>query len=75
VECAATNWPGVKRAALVQEKDKTILVVEGDVDEAGLKEALKWAHLDTIQKMKAIPVDKRHNAKVDYMALKRLLSK
>ena len=77
VEAAAAAWPGVSRAALVGLGNRRILVVEpGDgarFDPAGLKSCLAWAGLDEIRLLKRLPVDRRHNAKIDYPALHRLL--
>jgi hypothetical protein len=38
-----------------------------------LRESLRWATLDEIRVLKRLPVDKRHNAQIDYPALNRLL--
>ncbi len=74
VECAASHHPNVKRAALVQHCGKRILTVELQTSEIGeLRAALAWAELDEIRVLPTIPVDKRHNAKVDYPALLKLL--
>jgi acyl-CoA synthetase (AMP-forming)/AMP-acid ligase II len=40
---------------------------------AELDRQLEWAHLDRVVVVSRIPVDARHNAKVDYPALTRLL--
>lgn len=71
VECAAKASPQVERAALVAVHGRRTLVIEGDP--SGLKENLAWAQLDSIVTMK-IPLDKRHQAKVDYAALRKRLS-
>ncbi|HEX4948836.1 MAG TPA: AMP-binding protein [Blastocatellia bacterium] len=74
VECAASHHPNVQRAALVQWQGRRVLTVElqtPDLD--GLCEDLAWAGIDEIRVLKNIPVDKRHNAKVDYPALLKLL--
>jgi olefin beta-lactone synthetase len=42
-------------------------------DLASLRAALVWTHLDGIRPCPHIPVDKRHNAKIDYPSLYRLL--
>jgi hypothetical protein len=39
-----------------------------------LREQLQWAGLDRIVLLDAIPVDARHNAKIDYPALRRELA-
>ena len=77
VESAAIHVPGVKRAALVEHQGKRLLLVEKDKEAMGhlseLEETLRWAKLDEIRSVRVIPVDKRHNAKIDYPALKRSL--
>lgn len=74
VECAASHHPNVKRAALVQHKARRLLVVEQQGNDLNdLRDALAWAGIDELRVLKTIPVDKRHNAKVDYPALSKLL--
>ncbi len=78
VECAALIYPNVKRAALMQHRAQRWLLIErNDVHEKialpEMQEGLRWAKLDEIYVIGKIPVDKRHNAKVDYPALKALL--
>jgi olefin beta-lactone synthetase len=76
VECAASHSPNVKRAALVQHQERRLLAVELQTPRQpieDLRNALAWAELDEIRVLKAIPVDKRHNAKVDYPTLLKLL--
>ena len=41
--------------------------------EAALGRNLAWAQVDTIRVLRHMPVDKRHNAKIDYAALRRAL--
>ncbi|MBI4640343.1 MAG: AMP-binding protein [Candidatus Tectomicrobia bacterium] len=78
VECAVSHHPGVCRAAFVFHRGRRILAIElydrrYHTVIAQLKEALAWAHIDEIQVYRHIPVDKRHNAKIDYRALYKLL--
>ncbi len=78
VECVAGMLPGVRRSALLAQEGRRILAVEGDTPEldlAELENALAWAQLDAVLRLHRIPVDKRHNAKVDYPALIALLKK
>ncbi|ALC18012.1 acyl-CoA synthetase, AMP-forming [Desulfuromonas soudanensis] len=74
VECAARNIQGVERAALVARNRRRILFVQrrrrASVDMEALHTALKWADLDEVRMLRAIPLDKRHNAKVDYTRLR-----
>ena len=42
---------------------------------ARLERQLAWAHLAEVLVVPEIPVDRRHNAKVDYPALRALLER
>ncbi len=80
VECIAHHHPGVRRAALISHRGRRILAVElddsaTDTDLALLKHTLAWAYIGEVQVHRRIPVDKRHNAKIDYPALQGLLDK
>jgi acyl-CoA synthetase (AMP-forming)/AMP-acid ligase II len=75
VEAAAQSFPHVRRTALANHGGKRILLVEwnGDAEDPdALNEALSWAKLDQVRSH-PIPLDRRHNAKVDYPALEQLL--
>jgi hypothetical protein len=79
VEAAAEACAGVERAALIGCDGRRILAAQiGGVDEhdvrAALELALHWAALDEIRIVSRIPVDPRHNAKVDYMKLRAALT-
>ncbi len=76
-ECAAHYHPSVRRAAVVSCGQRRILAIElrpaaARADLASLQESLSWAYIDAIQVCRHIPVDKRHNAKIDYAAVRRL---
>jgi len=77
VECAARQIPGIRRAALVQHDGCRILLLEPSErpgpDLARVQTALVWAQLDEVRVWPEIPMDRRHNAKVDYAELKRRL--
>jgi len=75
VECAAMENPSVRRAALVAASGRRVLVVEvgGEASPEEIRQSLSWAELDQVVPVDRIPVDKRHNAKVDYVALARKL--
>jgi acyl-CoA synthetase (AMP-forming)/AMP-acid ligase II len=77
VECAAHQLPGVRRSALLSRDGERILAVEAQpgaaIDAGSIRAELAWAQLDRVVLVKEIPVDKRHNAKVDYTALDRLI--
>jgi len=80
VEAAASAHPVVRRSAMVAWHGQRLLLVErayalheGELDV--LKRSLAWAYLDAIRVVPRIPVDRRHNSKVDYLALTRLLER
>jgi len=80
VEAAAHHQPGVRRTALVGHQGRRVLLVEWEPqsaakDLASLKRSLHWATIDEFRSCRQIPLDRRHNAKVDYPALYRLLEK
>jgi acyl-CoA synthetase (AMP-forming)/AMP-acid ligase II len=79
VECTLSHHPDVRRTAAVAHEGRRIVAVEfyqqGTKSHlARLKQSLAWAHIDEVRVFKQIPVDKRHNAKIDYPALDRLLA-
>lgn len=80
VETAADHFSEVRRSALIAIAGKRTLMVEL-ADSAthsptisALRQHLEWAHLHEIRIIRKIPVDSRHNAKVDYPALTRLIA-
>ncbi len=80
VECAAMAVPWVKRCGCVEVGAKRVLAAEvlgGEPrrhdDTKILMEKLAWAKLDRVEILGALPVDKRHNAKVDYNELRQML--
>jgi len=80
VEAAASGHPAIRRSAMVSWQGQRRLLVEpaypvydGELDL--LKQSLAWAHLDAIRVVARIPVDRRHNAKIDYPALRKLLER
>jgi acyl-CoA synthetase (AMP-forming)/AMP-acid ligase II len=80
VEAAVSAHPAVRRSAMVAWRGQRLLLIEpayplydGELDT--LKQSLAWAHLDGIRIVPRIPVDRRHNAKVDYPALMKLLER
>lgn len=78
VETAVYQDRGVRRAALVAHRGRRVLAVELFDENTSLhleamRDALAWAHVDEVRPCRTVPVDKRHNAKIDYPALYRLL--
>jgi acyl-CoA synthetase (AMP-forming)/AMP-acid ligase II len=76
VECALSHIAGVLRSAVVARSGDRVLAVELDrhADLADVRRSVRWADLDDVIVVPRIPVDRRHNAKVDYAALAQLVS-
>jgi olefin beta-lactone synthetase len=80
VECAAQHHAGVRRAALISVGGERVLLVEpvDSIDDSMLDELarrLRWAGLDALHAVPALPVDYRHNSKIDYPKLQQLLQR
>ena len=78
VECVASAHPAVRRAALVSHCGKRLLAIEPSGSftpstREQLEQSLTWAALSELRVLKRLPVDRRHNAKIDYPTLIRLL--
>jgi acyl-CoA synthetase (AMP-forming)/AMP-acid ligase II len=78
VETAALSIDGIERCALVERHGARELVVElargaPATIRDQLLSRLAWARLGAVHQVDAIPVDRRHNAKIDYPALLKLL--
>lgn len=78
VECGAVHAPGVARAACTRHEGRRLLLVQPSPgaapDLAALAGTLAWARLQELREYPAIPVDRRHNAKIDYTALAALVA-
>lgn len=79
VECAAMQNLNVERAALLAHRGQRLLVLQAKsgstIDEARVRHELAWAKLDEILVVPKIPLDRRHNAKVDYPTLQRIIAR
>lgn len=77
VECAARQIPGVRRAAILALDGRRIMALEAESRGAAeaARERLAWTNADEIRVLRIIPTDKRHNAKIDYVELQRILSR
>jgi acyl-CoA synthetase (AMP-forming)/AMP-acid ligase II len=80
VECAAAGEPGVRRSAFVAHRGRRLLLVEPPAagprpDLGRLRSSLAWAHLHEVRGVERLPVDRRHNAKIDYVTLRRRLDR
>jgi len=77
VECASMQAAGIRRAALAAVDRRRVLAIESTeaLSRDDILRSLSWAQLDEVVFLDHIPVDKRHNAKVDYIALFRKLKR
>ena len=80
VEAIAHQFPRIKRAALISHHHQRWLILELNPlhppDEnpfLQLKSALEFAQIDEIKIVPKIPVDARHNAKINYPELAKML--
>lgn len=79
-ETAALTVDWLRRCAVVEHRGARVIVAElegrpAEDAAAVLKDRLAWAHIEDVLVVDALPVDKRHNAKIDYPALKTLLDR
>ena len=76
IETAARILCAGSSAAFLHHKGKNVLIVQGKDMQANLLDPLKtkFGDFDIIH-VKAIPLDRRHNSKVDYGQLRSLLDK
>jgi acyl-CoA synthetase (AMP-forming)/AMP-acid ligase II len=80
VEAALADHPRLARAAFLSHRGERLLLVElkhtsRAVDGDELVRALPWADIDRVIELPRIPLDRRHNAKIDYPALRVELEK
>ena len=73
VETAALSWPGVRQAALLADRDPAVLCVAGaGLDLARLEARAAYMGRIQCRIVASIPLDRRHNSKIDYAALRAL---
>ncbi|HUQ83879.1 MAG TPA: AMP-binding protein [Gemmatimonadaceae bacterium] len=78
VECVAREVLGVRRSAMIGKGGRRLLVIERApsdpaIEPAATRETLAWAKIDEVVVVPKLPMDRRHNSKVDYGALTALL--
>ncbi len=78
VEAALSAHREIRRSAAVAVGGRRVLALELESPADGttrdkLAHAVAWAQFDEVRVLRRIPVDRRHNAKIDYPALYRLL--
>ncbi|BDA72215.1 peptide synthase [Calothrix sp. PCC 7716] len=77
VEGIMQNHPDIRYSAVILHQGQRTLVVElnkpkSQIDWKSVKDSLENMHIQKIKVCKKFPLDKRHNAKVDYPALLKL---
>ncbi len=78
LEVAAGELPGVERAAFIEHGGKRLLVLQGTPPPAALASflaALPPGRIEDTRPVKRLPLDRRHQAKIDYPALRALLDR
>jgi len=78
VDAALSEHRDVARATLMQEGDRTLLVIEphrrlAPASAARIAELVPWSGADEVILVDHLPMDRRHNAKIDHRALRVLL--
>ncbi len=77
IECTVMQQLNIDRCALVSHHGKVTLCYQGTLtttEQDTLLEQLKPLLVEQLKQLDQIPVDKRHNAKIDYPSLKLLLT-
>jgi len=75
IECALREaFPQIRTAALNDNGSRT-LVVGADEANVEIDQAAQALGIDSVIRIPRIPLDRRHNAKIDYPALRDLLKK
>jgi len=79
VETVVRCDPSVRRCAMIAYRGERILVIEmqenANLNTESIKENLIWANIHKVLTVPHVPVDKRHNAKIDYPELNKLLAR
>lgn len=75
IEAALHAKFNMGKTAVFEHNGKIILVLENnEVKEEDIKNAITFEQINEIKYVNKIPVDKRHNTKVDYKELKKMLN-
>ncbi len=80
VEAVACSFRWVRHAGFVSLKGEPYLAISvhrqpSSVQFRSFREALAWVRLKGIATLPQLPLDRRHNAKVDYVVLRKLLER
>jgi acyl-CoA synthetase (AMP-forming)/AMP-acid ligase II len=75
IEDQLQNIEGVAMGTMLKIKDQHILVVQSALDAEQLKQSVKDIPHDSMIIVDLIPRDSRHNSKIDYEELERVLTR
>ena len=78
VECALRERVDMDEVAAISVDGCRTLIVSGDaaiLSDSALTGAVPWAGIERVIRVKAIPMDRRHNSKVDYGELRRVIAR
>ncbi|MCL2059600.1 MAG: AMP-binding protein, partial [Oscillospiraceae bacterium] len=75
VECVLDAHFGIRGAILSFQGERIVVVEKGSANPDDVLQALKPQHIARVIAVKKIPMDKRHNAKIDYAQLQHLITK
>ena len=79
VECAARERLALRRVAVVAHRGRRVLVAESSPadspNRARVLAELSWAALDDVVVVPRLPMDRRHNSKVDHQGVIALLER
>lgn len=77
-ECAMrVRFPDVRMAALMWKERRTLVVgkICGEEERLGISEVAREFGMEEVICVERVPLDRRHNAKVDYPELRKLLER
>ena len=75
IECVLDSHFGIRGAVLSEDNRRIVVVEESELKEAQILDVLKPFHIDQVIKVEALPMDKRHGAKIDYNKVRELITK
>ncbi len=74
VEAPARLWAGVRRTALVPVDGRPVLAIEGEQDQLGAwTKAAAGIGVDAVIPVAQMPMDRRHQSKIDHATLGKLV--
>lgn len=78
IEAAMSMYPAIARSAFLLHQGQRLLIIElcagCACDVVAIMQRISWAEIDAVVTLKSIPVDRRHNAKVNYPVLRSMLN-